>query len=54
MAIKEDNITDDIYETAKLSIDYSKVKTGMPSDVEELMIKKCKAPVLSMSKWGEC
>ena len=29
MAITEDNITDDIYATAKLSIDYIKVKTGM-------------------------
>ena len=25
----------DIYITAKLSIDYIKVKTGMPSDVDE-------------------
>lgn len=31
MAITEENITDDIYETAKLSIDFSRVKTKMPS-----------------------
>lgn len=30
MAVIEENITDDIYETAKMSIDFSKVKTGMP------------------------
>lgn len=54
MAITEDNITDDIYETAKLSIDYAKVKTGMPSNVEELMIKKCKAPVLVLAAERDC
>ena len=39
MAIKEENITDDIYETAKLSINFSKVKTGMPSNVKTKDIK---------------
>ncbi len=32
MAVTEENITDDIYETAKLSISYSKVKVGMPGN----------------------
>lgn len=27
-------ITEDLYQTAKLSITYSKVKTGMPSNVD--------------------
>ncbi len=49
LAITEDNITDDIYETAKLSILYSKVKTGMPSDVGLELMKKCNAPTLVMA-----
>ena len=54
MAITEDNITDDIYETAKLSIDYIKVKTGMPGDVEEELMKKCNAPTLVMAAEKDC
>ena len=54
MAITEDNITDDIYETAKLSIDYMKVKTGMPSDVDENLMKKCNAPTLVMAAEKDC
>ena len=46
MAITEDNITDDILQTAKLSIDYMKVKTAMPSNVDEDRMKKCDAPAL--------
>ena len=49
MAITEDNITDDIYETAKMSIDYIKVKTGMPSNVDgELMRNFLKDPEKKM------
>jgi pimeloyl-ACP methyl ester carboxylesterase len=54
MAVIEDNISDDIYETAKLSIDYSKVKAGMPSDVKEHLIRKCKAPVLILAAERDC
>lgn len=54
MAIEEDNITDDIYETAKLSIDFSKVKTGMPSNVDAKEIKKCNAPTLVMAAEKDC
>ena len=54
MAITEDSITDDIYETAKLSIDYIKVKTGMPSDVDEASMKKCSAPTLVMAAEKDC
>ena len=54
MAITEDNITDDIYETAKLSIDYIKVKTGMPSDVDEKLMKRCYAPTLVMAAEKDC
>lgn len=54
MAVTEENITDDIYETAKLSIDYAKVKVGMPSNVSEKDMKKCKAPVLVMAGEKDC
>ena len=54
MAIVEENITDDIYETAKLSIDFSKVKTGMPSNVKSEDMKKCKAPTLVMAAEMDC
>ena len=54
MAIKEENITDDIYETAKLSIDFTKVKTGMPSNVKAADMKKCKAPTLIMAAEMDC
>lgn len=54
MAVTEENITDDIYETAKLSIDHSKVKTGMPSNVLEKDMKKCTAPALVMAAEKDC
>ena len=54
MAINESNITDDIYETAKLSIDFSKVKTGMPSNVDAEDMKKCRAPALVMAAEKDC
>ena len=54
MAVMEENITEDIYETAKLSINHSKVKTGMPSDVSEQYMKKCKAPTLVMAAEKDC
>ncbi|MCR5321841.1 MAG: alpha/beta hydrolase [Lachnospiraceae bacterium] len=54
MAITEDNITDDIYETAKLSIDYIKVKTGMPSNVDEELMKRCNAPTLVIAAERDC
>ncbi len=48
MAITEENITDDIFQTAKLSIDHVRVKTAMPSDVDSNRMKKCMAPALVM------
>lgn len=54
MAVSEENITDDIYETAKLSINHSKVKIGMPSNVSEKYMKKCKAPTLVMAAEKDC
>ena len=54
MAITEDNITDDIFQTAKLSIDHVRVKTAMPSDVDEDRMKKCMAPTLVMGAEKDC
>lgn len=54
MAITEENISQDIYETAKLSINYSKVKTGMPSNVSKQDMIKCKAPTLIMAAERDC
>lgn len=54
IAITEDNISDDMYETAKLSITYSKVKTGMPSNVSGKLMQKCKAPTLVMAAEKDC
>ena len=54
MAITEENVTDDIYQTAKLSIDHVKVKTAMPSDVDEDKISKCLAPALVMGAEKDC
>lgn len=54
MAVTEENITEDIYETAKLSINHSKVKTGMPSNVAKKDMRRCKAPTLVMAAEKDC
>lgn len=54
MAITEDNITDDMLQTAKLSIDYMKVKTVMPSNVDEDRMKKGSSPVLVLGAEKDC
>ena len=54
MAVTEDNITTDIYETAKLSIEHSKVKTGMPSNVSAEYMNNCKASILVMAAEKDC
>lgn len=54
LALTEDNITDDIFETAKLSILYSKVKAGMPGDVDAELMKKCNAPTLVLAAEKDC
>ena len=54
IALTEDNIDDDMLETAKLSIEYTKVKSAMPSNVSEKLILKCKAPALVMAAEKDC
>lgn len=54
MAVNEENIDSDIYETAKCSIDNVKIKAGMPCNVSPSDIKKCKAPTLIMAGEKDC
>ncbi len=54
MAVTEENITEDIYETAKLSIENAKIKVAMPSDVDESKMRKCSAPTLVMAAEKDC
>ena len=54
MAITEDNIDSDIFETAKCSIDNVKIKAGMPSNVNPNDMKKCTAPTLVMAGQKDC
>ena len=54
LALTEENIPDDIYETAKLSIDHMKVKTAMPANVSAKRMKNCKAPTLVMAAELDC
>ena len=54
LAITEDNITDDLYQTAKRSIRYAKVKTGMPSNVDAALMRKCNASTLVMAAENDC
>lgn len=54
MAVTEENIDSDIFETAKCSIDNVKIKTGMPSNVSPRDMEKCKAPTLVMAGEKDC
>ena len=49
LAVKEEDITDDMFITAKTSIDNARVRSAMPSDADAKMISKCRAPVLVMA-----
>ena len=49
LTVSEEDISDDVFETAKLSIEYSKVKTGMPSNVSAKLIGRYLAPTLVMA-----
>ncbi len=54
MAVTDENIDDETYATVKSSIDYVKIKVGMPSDVYGDDMKKCKAPTLVMAGQNDC
>ena len=48
LSINEENIDKNLFKTAKLSIKYSKIKTGMPSNVDTKFLKRYTNPVLVM------
>ncbi|MDD6038897.1 MAG: alpha/beta hydrolase [bacterium] len=54
MAVYDKNINDDIYETAKRSINHAKIKTAMPSNVSSKRMRSCKAPTLVMAAEKDC
>lgn len=54
MAVTEDNIDSDTFETAKCSIDNAKIKAGMPSNVSPDDMRKCLAPTLVLAGENDC
>lgn len=54
MAVSEDNIDSDTFETAKCSIDNAKIKAGMPSNVSPDDMRKCLAPTLVLAGENDC
>ena len=54
MAVTKENISADIFETAKCSIDFAKIKVGMPSNVKPNDMKKCTAPVFVLAGEKDC
>ncbi len=54
MAVSQDNIDSDAFETAKCSIDNAKIKAGMPSNVVPRDMRKCLAPTLVLAGEKDC
>jgi len=54
LTVSENDITDDLYETAKMSITYTKVKAGMPSNASAKLIGRCSAKTLVMAAEKDC
>lgn len=54
MAIKESNITKDILETARCSIDNTKIKSVMPQNESVDSLRKYQNPVLVMAAEKDC
>ena len=54
MAVREENISKDILETAKCSIDNAKVKSIMPQNERTSALQKYKNPVLVMAAAKDC
>lgn len=54
MAVTEDNIDNDSFQTAKCSIDNAKIKAGMPSNVKPNDMRKCLAPTLVLAGEKDC
>lgn len=54
MAVALENIDADTFETAKNSIDHTRIKAGMPSNVDCKRMKKCSAHVLVLAAELDC
>lgn len=54
MAVREENISKDILETAKCSIDNAKIKSIMPQNERKSALQKYKNPVLVMAAEKDC
>ncbi|MDE5598150.1 MAG: alpha/beta hydrolase [Lachnospiraceae bacterium] len=54
MALKEENISDDTFTTAKCSIDNAKVKAVMPQNERNFRLRKYKNPILIMAAEKDC
>lgn len=54
MAVTEDHITEDILETARLSIDHAKIKSVMPQNESCKSLSKYQNPVLVMAAEKDC
>ncbi len=54
MALKEENISDDILTTAKCSIDNARIKAVMPQNERNFRLRKYKHPVLVIAAEKDC
>ena len=54
MAIREENISEEILVTAKCSIDNAKIKKGMPSNVPTKLLKKCQSDTYILAAEKDC
>lgn len=54
MALTEDAVPEEIYETARLSIKHAKIKAGMPGNVSRRDMQRCRAPALVMAAERDC
>lgn len=54
MAIKEEVLDEDTLDILRDSFDHVKIKVGMPSNVSEQLMQKCKAPSLIMAGEKDC
>lgn len=54
MSLDIKHIDKNLYKTAKSSIDYAKIKTRMPNNVDQDLMRKCCAPTLLIASTKDC
>lgn len=54
LVVTEENLDDDLLETARCSIDNVKIHTGMPSNVSGKLMRECNAHTLVMAAENDC